>query len=337
MRKPRHAGRDVLRPRAAGLGAWCAVLPLVVLLVGCGSPLDVRVDGSSTVYPISLAIAEEYSIEVPDAVVSVALSGTGGGFNKFCNGETQVNDASRIIQPSEIEACEEAGIGFVEIPVAYDALTIVVNEANDWAQCLTVAELQRIWGPDSTVRTWSDVRPEWPDEEIVLYAPGVDSGTFDYFTDEINGESGSIRTDFFPSEDDNVLVQGIEGDPYTLGFFGYAYYAEEQDRLRALEVDDGDGCVLPSRETIEAGTYTPLSRPLFVYASAPAADANPVVAGFIEFYLSDAARIYIADTGYALLEPEAYALALERFRERETGSIFLGAGDRTVLETLRGE
>ncbi len=315
-------------------------LLLLALILGSAAVQaqpPVRIDGSSTVYPVSLAIAEEFSIENPDANVSVAFSGTGGGFKKFCAGETQISDASRVIKPSEIEACAATGIEFIEIPVAFDALTVVVNKENSWASCMTVDELNLLWRPDSPVTKWSDIRPDWPDEEVVLYGPGVDSGTFDYFTEVVVGESGSVRTDFFPSEDDNVLIQGVESDPYALGYFGFAYYLEEGERLDAVAIDNGNGCVEPSTEAIESGSYTPLARPLFIYVSKQAADSNPMVQEFIEFYLSEGAREFIADTGYALLEPEAYKLALERFDNRETGSLFLNAQGKTVLEVLRGE
>jgi phosphate transport system substrate-binding protein len=298
---------------------------------------EIRVDGSSTVYPITLAVAEEFWIEFPEASISVAFSGTGGGFKKFCVGETQVSDASRIIKASEVENCEVNGVEFIEIPVALDALTVAVNQDNDWVTCMSVDELNRLWRPGSTVMTWRDIRPEWPNQEIVLYAPGVDSGTFDYFTNEINGEGGAVRTDFFPSENDNVLVQGIEQDVNALGYFGYAYYLEEGDSLNAVSIDDGNGCVEPSTATIESGTYAPLARPLFIYVSKGAADSNPNVQTFVEFYLSEDAREFIADTGYALLDDQAYAIALERFNNRSTGSIFIDGAGKTVLEVLVGE
>jgi phosphate transport system substrate-binding protein len=312
-------------------------LSALVLAATALAQADVRVDGSSTVYPVTLAVAEEFAIENPDANVSVAFSGTGGGFSKFCAGETQISDASRVVKQSEIDACAAAGIEFVEIPVAFDALTVVVNAENDWAQCMTVDELATAWRAGPGVATWSDIRDGWPDREIEFYAPGVDSGTFDYFVEAIIGEGNEIRTDFFPSEDDNVLVQGVEGNVDALSFFGYAYYLEEQDRLNAVAIDDGAGCVEPSTETIESGTYTPLARPLFIYVAVDAADENPVVRAFVEFYLSEDAREFIADTGYALLDPAAYELSLERFEARESGSVFADAAGKTVLEVLRGE
>jgi phosphate transport system substrate-binding protein len=202
---------------------------------------------------------------------------------------------------------------------------------------MTVAELNAMWAPDSTATLWSDIRDGWPDEEMVLYAPGVDSGTFDYFTEAINGDGGLSRTDFFPSEDDNVLVAGVEGDVHALGYFGYAYYLEEGDRLNAVHIDGGDGCIEPSTATIESGTYAPLARPLFIYVSVPAADDNTVVQDFVEFYLSEDAREFIADTGYALLDDAAYEIALERCHAREPGSLFIDGAGKTVLEVLRGE
>mgnify|MGYP001555413691 FL=1 len=296
---------------------------------------SVRIDGSSTVYPISLAVAEEFAIDNFDTNVSVAFSGTGGGFSKFCVGETSISNASRIVKQSEIDECDANGVEFVEIPVAFDALTVVVNAENTWAQCMTPQELQTMWSAEAGVTLWSDIRAEWPAEEIEFYAPGVDSGTFDYFVEAImdDGEV-TLRTDFFPSEDDNVLVTGVEGNPYAVSFFGYAYYLEEEGRLNAVSIDDGNGCVEPSTATIESGTYTPLARPLFIYVSVDAADTNPIVQEFVEFYLSDDARELIADTGYALLDPMAYELALQRFQDRETGSVFIDGQGMTVIEVL---
>ena len=296
----------------------------LLLLAACTLAVaqDVRIDGSSTVYPISLALAEDFQIVEPDARVTVAFSGTGAGFEKFCRGETDVSGASRTIKPGEIEACEENGIEFVEIPVAADGLSIVANPENDWAQCLTTEELNAIWAPDSTVTTWSDVRSEWPEEEIVLYGPGTDSGTFDYFTEAINGESGAIRTDFFPSEDDNVLVQGVTGDVNAMGFFGYAYYAENRDRLSLIAIDSGDGCVEPSDESIADNTYSPLSRPLFLYFNAERLDSNETLGAFARYTLSSDAEPLIADTGYLPYPADVYDAATGRLNERVTGSAF---------------
>ena len=312
-------------------------LALALPLLGIASAQSIRIDGSSTVYPISLAMAEEFSIENPDVNVSVAFSCTGGGFSKLCAGEIDIADASRVVKRSELEACAANGIELIELPVAADALTVVVNSGNDFAQCLTVAELNAIWAPDSTVSTWSDVRPEWPAEAIALYGPGVDSGTFEYFTEAVNGEAGATRTDFFPSEDDNVLVQGVQSDRYAMGYLGFAYYAENSSRVKALQVDGGNGCVEPNAANIESNTYTPLSRPLFIYVNAAAAE-RPEVAGFVRFFLDEFNRELIADTGYATYADDVYAATLERFEDRVTGSAFLDfePGD-SVLEAVRGD
>jgi phosphate transport system substrate-binding protein len=228
----------------------------VALLAACGGDAGdagssaltgaVSIDGSSTVFPIAEAVAEEFQIANPDVRVTVGFSGSGGGFKRFCAGETDVSDASRPINEQETATCAAAGIDFTEVTVAWDGLSVIVNPANDFVTCLTTQELRRIWEPGSTVSTWSDVRPEWPDEEINLYGPGTDSGTFDYFTETINGESGASRPDFQASEDDNILVQGVAGDEYALGYFGYAYYVENSDRLKLVQVDGGTGCVAPS-------------------------------------------------------------------------------------------
>ena len=294
----------------------------------------VRVDGSSTVFPISLAVAEEFQVENPRAEVTVSFSGTGGGFSRFCQGETDINDASRVVKQSELDECEENGISMVELPVAFDALTVAVHPENDWAQCMTVDELARTFAPESQVTMWSDIRAEWPDEEIEFYIPGTDSGTFDYFTEAIVGESGATRTDVFPSENDNVLLQGIQGSPYAIGYFGFAYYVENQESVNAVAIDSGEGCVEPSAANVENGTYTPLSRPLFIYVSIPSAD-DATVGSFIEFYLSEEAREFIEDTGYVALSDATYAMALTRFEQRVAGSAFIDfEPGASVLETV---
>jgi phosphate transport system substrate-binding protein len=247
---------------------------------------SINVDGSSTVFPLSEAAAELFQEEQPDVQVTVGQSGTGGGFQKFCNGETDISNASRPIDEEEIAACEANGISYQEFQIANDALTVVVNKENDWATCLTVDQLKAIWGPGSTVNNWNQVDPSFPDQELQLFGPGTDSGTFDYFTAEINGEEGASRTDYSPSEDDNVIVQGVTGSPGGLGYFGYTYFEENADNLTAVEIDSGGGCVAPSAETAQDGTYTPLSRPLFIY---PAAEAlsKPEVEAFVEFYVQN--------------------------------------------------
>jgi len=309
---------------------------LAALLVGCGAAQGLRVDGSSTVYPVSLAMAEEFAIENPRVRLSVAFSGTGGGIGKLCAGEVDVANASRAIRPEELEACAANGIEVIELPIAADAVTVVVNAANDLVRCLTVEELRAIWEPGSRVDRWSDVRPGLPAEELVLFGPGTDSGTFEYFTEAVMGEAGATRTDFFPSEDDNVLVQGVRGERFALGYLGFAYYAENSSLVRALEVDGGQGCVAPNREAIESNAYAPLSRPLFIYVSARSA-ARPDVEAFVRFYLDPSHREYIVGTGYAAYPDDVYEAALERFEARVTGSAFLGfrPGD-SVLDAVRG-
>jgi phosphate transport system substrate-binding protein len=251
----------------------------------------VKIDGSSTVAPLSTAAAELFKEEAPGVNVTVGTSGTGGGFEKFCAGETDISDASRPIdEAEEVPLCEEAGIEFAEIPVANDALTVVVNAENDWVDCLTTEQLGAIWEPGSTVSSWKDVDSSFPDEKLELFGPGTDSGTFDYFTDVINGEEGASREDYSPSEDDNVIVQGVSGSSGGLGYFGYTYFEENSDTLKALEIDSGNGCVAPSAETAQDGTYTPLSRPLFIYPAKGSID-KPQVKAFLEFYLENDADI----------------------------------------------
>lgn len=247
---------------------------------------EVVIDGSSTVAPLSSAAAELFQGENPDASVTVGTSGTGGGFTKFCAGETDVSNASRPIKDEEKAKCDAKGIAYSELQVANDALTVVVNKDNDWAQCLTVEQLKKMWEPDSTVSSWKDVDPSFPDEPLDLHGPGSDSGTFDYFTAEIVGEEGSSRTDYNPSEDDNVIVRGVEGAKGGLGYFGFSYFEENAEKLKAVEIDGGDGCVAPSVESSQDGSYKPLSRPLFVYPSGASLKKAQVLA-FVEFYIEN--------------------------------------------------
>ena len=242
------------------------------------------IDGSSTVEPLSSAAAELYQGENPEVNVTVGTSGTGGGFQKFCNGETDISNASRPISDTERQQCEANGIAFQELQVANDALTVVVNPANTWANCLSVEQLRAMWAPDSQVTTWNQVDPSFPAEPLQLFGAGADSGTFDYFTDEIVGEEGASRTDYSPSENDNVTVQGVTGSPGALGYFGFSYFEENQQQLKALQIDGGNGCVAPSAQTVQDASYTPLGRPLFIYAS-DAGLAKPQVVSFLEFYL----------------------------------------------------
>jgi len=295
----------------------------------------VKVDGSSTVFPITEAVAEEFRAVQPRVRVTVGISGTGGGFKKFCAGEMDINDASRPIKDSELEKATANGIDFIELPVAYDGLSVLVNPKNDWAGTMTVAELKKIWQPGSAVKKWSDVRPDWPDREIHLYGPGTDSGTFDYFTEAINGKSQACRADFTASEDDNVLVQGVAGDLDALGFFGFAYYAENKDKLKLVAVDGGAGPIAPSEVTINNGTYAPLSRPIFIYVGLEAAK-RPEVEAFVSFYIEHAGAL-AKDVGYVALPAQAYELARTRLQKRVTGSVFAhaepGKGLLQLLET----
>jgi len=276
----------------------------------------VLIDGSSTVFPISEAMAEEFGIANPGVQVTVGTSGTGGGFEKFCGGETDISNASRGIKDTEVEKCKAAGIEYVEIPVAVDALTVVVNPENDWATCLTLAELKKMWEPGAQgkVSTWDQVNPKFPKEPLQLYGPGTDSGTFDYFTDEINGEEGASRGDYTASEDDNVLVTGVEGSKSALAYFGYAYYVENEDKLKAVEIDGGNGCVAPNKEDVVNNTYAPLSRPLFIYVSKKALAEKPEVKAFVDFYTDPANRGFVEETGYVGLPDDAYAKVKESLK-----------------------
>ncbi|MGH3103180.1 MAG: PstS family phosphate ABC transporter substrate-binding protein [Gaiellaceae bacterium] len=287
----------------------CLLLVLLVAASGCGRSSDdeaeggataapagsklsgrIRADGSSTVGPLTTQAAEQFAVQEPDVRVTVGVSGTGGGFERFCAGETDLSDASRPIKDEEKAVCEENGVEFVEFQVANDALTVVVNTNNDWVTCLTVAQLKAIWEPGSKVSNWSQVAAEFPDEKLTLFGPGTDSGTFDYFTGEINSEEGASRSDYSATEDDNVIVQGVGGERGGLGYFGFSYFEQNQETLKAVEIDGGDGCVAPSAETAQNGTYKPLSRPLFIYVKKESF-ARPEVAAFVEYTLDNAAAI----------------------------------------------
>ncbi len=244
------------------------------------------IDGSSTVAPLATLVAERFEDANPGVSVTVGTSGTGGGFEKFCAGETDVSNASRAIKDEEVVLCGDGGVKYSELLVAGDGIAIVANPENDWATCLTVDQLALMWGPDSTATSWKDIDPSFPDEALKLYGPGTDSGTFDFFTDAINGEEGASRTDYSPSEDDNVTIQGVNGEKGGLGYFGLSYYEENKDKLKLIEVDNGSGCVAPSPETVQAGEYAPLSRPLFMYVSAAAAE-RPEVLAFAQYFLDN--------------------------------------------------
>ena len=304
-----------------------------------GAARVVAVDGSSTVFPIAEAVAEEYRQVDPTARVTVGVSGTGGGFEKFCAGETDISSASRPIRPVEIEACAAAGIDFVELPIAYDGIAVVVHADNDWVETLTPDDLKRMWEPaaQGTVTRWNQVRPEWPDRELHLFGPGIDSGTFDYFTQAVVGEPGASRGDFTSSEDDNVLVQGVSHDELALGFFGYAHYEENRDRLGLSAIDDGDeangaGGVRPSPDTVRDGTYQPLSRPVYLYVNPDALD-RPEVAGFVDFFLTEGADL-VREVGYVSLTDREYALVQRRVDDRVIGTMYRGGGEDDASASL---
>lgn len=271
---------------------------------------DIAIDGSSTVYPITEGVAEEFRSVHPQVHVTVGISGTGGGFEKFCNGELDISDASRAIKDSEKEACTAVAIEYEEFLVGLDGLSVVVNPANDFVTCLTTEQLKTMWDTASTVDNWNQVDPSFPDQPLTLYGPGTDSGTFDFFTEVINGESQRSRSDFTASEDDNVLVQGISSDPNALGYFGLAYYIENQDQLKAVEIDGGEGCVAPSVETVNSGEYAPLSRPLYIYPRKDSLE-RPEVLAFVDFYLTEAPGL-VNEVGYVAVPQDMYDEALTR-------------------------
>ncbi|QEC52224.1 phosphate ABC transporter substrate-binding protein (PhoT family) [Anseongella ginsenosidimutans] len=295
---------------------------------------EITVDGSSTVYPITEAVAEEFRAVGPDVRVTVGVSGTGGGFKKFGRGETDISNASRPITASEVALCEENGVEFIELPVAYDGLAVVVNPANDFVDYLTVEELKKIWEPaaQGNINRWSQVREGWPDEPINLYGAGVASGTYDYFTEAIVGKAKSSRGDYTASEDDNVLVQGVANDKNGLGYFGLAYYQENAGKLKLVPIEDGNdengaGPIAPSLETVSNGTYQPLARPEFIYINAESAQREEMKA-FVNFYLENAPQL-VEEVDYVPLETEAYELAAQKFERGVTGTIF-GQGTSIV-------
>ncbi len=296
-----------------------------------GEPI--LIDGSSTVFPIAEAIAEEFQKKFPGRRVTVGTSGTGGGFKKFCAGEIAIANASRPIKPTEVETCKAAGIEFIELPVAYDGLAVVVNPEATWVDSMTVAELKTIWEPEAQgkITRWNQVRKEWPDQELHLFGAGVDSGTYDYFTQAVTGKEHSSRGDYTSSEDDNVLVQGVSSDKSALGFFGLAYLEENKGKLKAIAIDDGkaengDGPVMPSVQAVRDGTYQPLSRPLFIYVSVKDA-ARPEVSDLVKFAMNEG-KALVGEVGYVALPDNAYGLVAKRFEEKTTGSVFAGGGSQ---------
>lgn len=300
----------------------------------------IKIDGSSTVYPITEAVAEEFGKTNAGVQVTVGVSGTGGGFKKFIANETAISDASRPIKSVEADGAKAAGFEFVELPIAFDALSVVVNQKNTWAKSITTAELKKIWEPaaQGKILSWKDINPAYPDKPLKLFGPGVDSGTFDYFTEAIMGKEDASRGDYTASEDDNVLVQGVANDEGALGFFGLAYYIENKDKLRSLAVDDGNqangaGPQEASLENVKKGLYQPLARPLFIYVRKDMA-TNPEISAFVSFYLKNAETL-VEEVGYIPLSDSVYKLALERFNKGVTGSVFTGGSQVGVtLETL---
>ena len=299
-----------------------AIIVGLAVLASCGSKSgnestslkgEIKIDGSSTVYPITEAVAEEFRTVQPAVNVSVGVSGTGGGFKRFGRGEIDLNNASRPIKENESKTCQENSITFVDLMVAYDGLAVLVNPQNTWVDHLTVEELKKIWEPEAQgkITMWSQIREGWPNEPFHLFGPGVASGTYDYFTEAIVGKSGSSRGDYTASEDDNVLVQGISGDKNALGFFGHAYYEENKEKLKLVGVNNGKGVVLPSAETVKDGSYAPLSRPVFIYVTKSAAQ-RPEVSAFVDFYLKNATTL-VPDVGYIPLTAEGYTKEQAKF------------------------
>jgi phosphate transport system substrate-binding protein len=305
---------------------------LAVLATALGGPAfaqtkTIQIDGSSTVFPVSEAVAEEFQKAKKGAVrVTVGVSGTGGGFKKFCRGETDISNGSRPILRQEMDDCAKNGVKFIEMPIAFDALTVAVSPKNNFLECVTVAELKKIWEPaaQGKVMNWNDVNPKWPNRKMSLFGAGADSGTFDYFTEAVNGKAKATRADFTASEDDNVLVQGIERDENSLGYIPYAYYEPHKSKMKAIGIDEGKGkgCVKPSLEAVTAGTYNPLARPLFIYVSTKAAE-KPEVKEYIEFLMTKGAPL-VKEVKYLPLPDAAYATAHKHFKDGRLGTVFGG-------------
>ncbi len=330
---------------------WLAI----IIMVGCRGSSEragekrpeelsgvILIDGSSTVFPITEAVAEEFQKKFPAVRVTVGISGTGGGFKKFYGRETDISNASRPIRDSEQKECEKKGIEFIELPVAFDGLAVVVNPQNDWCNWMSVKELKQLWEPEAQgkIMRWNQIRPDWPDEEIHLYGAGVDSGTYDYFTEAIVGKEHSSRGDYTASEDDNVLVQGISTDKYALGFFGLAYYEANRNKLKLVAIDDenpenGNGPILPTEETVANGTYQPLSRPIFIYVRKDSLETKPHVEEFVRFYIKMAPTL-VKEVGYIPLPSHAYEMVMRKLENRVTGTAFSGSKVGLSIEELIG-
>lgn len=310
---------------------WIMAIAVITCINQAYAAKLIKVDGSSTVFPITEAVAEEFQKENSGIKVMVGISGTGGGFKRFGRGETDISDASRPIKPKEVDLARENNVEYIELPVAYDGLAVVINPANTWVDHLTVKELKKMWEPDAqeTVTRWSQIRAGFPDKELRLYGAGTDSGTFDYFTEAICSKSGASRGDYTASEDDNILVEGVSAEVNGLGYFGLAYYEQNKDKLKLVAIDDendanGKGPILPTLDTVKDSTYQPLARPIFIYVSVQSAEKEEV-AKFVEFYLTHAAEL-VKEVGYIPLPDAAYQEALERFKKRIKGSVFGGKG-----------
>jgi phosphate transport system substrate-binding protein len=290
-----------------------------------GTEGAVKVDGSSTVFPISEAMAEEFMKENSGIKITVGVSGTGGGFKKFCAGETDISNASRPIKQEEIDLCKEKGIEYVELPVSYDGLSVVINPANDFASCLTVDELKKMWEPaaEGQIKNWNQIKADFPDKALGLYGAGTDSGTYDYFTAATVGKEGESRGDYTASEDDNAIVQGVGSDEGGLGFFGYAYYEANKDKVKVVEIDGGEGCVAPTGETIADGSYKPLSRPEFIYVKKESL-SKPEVKAFAEYMIDPANATLISEVGYVPLPADTISVIQKRLEEGKTGTVFGG-------------
>lgn len=314
---------------------WLSLTTILLSTAAGFAGTLIKVDGSSTVFPITEAVAEEFQKAEGGRVnVTVGISGTGGGFKKFCAGETDLSDASRPIKPTEFAACSKAAVDYIELPIAYDGLAVVVNKANTWVDQLTVSELNKMWAPEATgkVTRWNQIRASFPDKPLVLFGPGTDSGTFDYFTEAVNGKSGASRTDFTPSEDDNVLVQGVASEIGGLGYFGVAYYEENKDKLKIVPIvpEGGTKGVEPTYDNVRNAVYQPLSRPLFIYVN-KTSTKKAEVKRFVEFYLKNGAKL-AKEVGYIALPDAAYDLAAKRYAKGVTGSVFGGQGAAVGLK-----
>ncbi|WP_424103408.1 PstS family phosphate ABC transporter substrate-binding protein [Moorena producens] len=314
------------------------ITSLAVGITSCGGSTptaQVKVDGSSTVFPISEAMAEEFQKANPEIQVTVGVSGTGGGFKKFCAGETDISNGSRPIKESEIELCKKGGIEYIELPIAFDGLSVVVHKENNFASCLKTSELKKMWEPaaQDKIKNWKQIRPGFPDSKLGLYGPGTDSGTYDYFMGKTVGKDKGSRGDYTASEDDNLIVQGVSTDKGGLGFFGYAYYEENKDKLKLLQIDGGSGCVAPSTATIADGSYKPLSRPEFIYVKKEAA-TRPEVKAFVDYQLAAANSQLISEVGYVPMPEDIMTLVRKRFSDGTVGTVFANAPKGSKVKQL---